>query len=69
MDGTAKLKRVTVIRNEKNWKVFDSIEGKLFEKELEDDAMLEGENRYYLRVEQEDGNMAWSSPVWVTRSG
>ncbi|MDF1860235.1 MAG: hypothetical protein P1U87_08470 [Verrucomicrobiales bacterium] len=67
VDGTAKLKRVTLIRNEKNWKVFDSIEGKLFEKELEDDAMLEGENRYYLRVEQEDGNMAWSSPVWVTR--
>jgi hypothetical protein len=29
--------------------------------------MLDGENRYYVRVEQVDGNMAWSSPVWVTR--
>lgn len=67
VDGTAKLKRVTLVRNEKNWKVFDSIEGKLFEREIEDNEMLEGENRYYLRVEQEDGNMAWSSPVWVTR--
>ena len=24
-----------------------------------------GENRYYVRVEQEDGNLAWSSPVWI----
>jgi hypothetical protein len=29
--------------------------------------MLEGENRYYVRVVQKDGNMAWSSPVWVTK--
>jgi hypothetical protein len=26
---------------------------------------MPGENRYYLRIEQTDGNMAWSSPVWV----
>ena len=26
-----------------------------------------GENRYYVRVIQRDGNMAWSSPVWVTK--
>lgn len=24
-----------------------------------------GDNRYYVRVEQEDGNLAWSSPVWI----
>jgi hypothetical protein len=24
-----------------------------------------GENRYYVRVEQEDGNLAWSSPIWI----
>ncbi len=22
---------------------------------------------YYLRVEQEDGNIAWSSPIWITK--
>ena len=32
---------------------------------LIDDAPLPGENRYYLRVEQNDGSMAWSSPVWI----
>ena len=28
---------------------------------------FEDENRYYVRVVQRDGNMAWSSPVWVTK--
>ena len=65
VDGTGKLKRVTIVRNEKNWKVFDSIEGVSLEKKITDDSPGAGENRYYIRVEQEDGNMAWSSPVWV----
>jgi hypothetical protein len=25
-----------------------------------------GESYYYIRVEQEDGELAWASPVWVT---
>jgi hypothetical protein len=28
-----------------------------------------GEHFYYVRVTQEDGNMLWSAPVWVTQSG
>lgn len=67
VDGTAPLARVTIIRNEQDWKVFDEIEGNVFETEVIDEAMREGENRYYVRVEQADGNMAWCSPVWVTR--
>ena len=27
-----------------------------------------GEHYYYVRVIQADGNLAWSSPIWVTRS-
>lgn len=65
VDGTAKLKRVTIVRNEKDWKVFDEFDGSSFEKEVTDEQPLPGENRYYLRVEQEDGNMAWASPIWV----
>jgi len=34
---------------------------------IEDPEPLPGTSRYYARVIQEDGNMAWSSPVWVTR--
>ena len=26
-----------------------------------------GESWYYARVLQEDGQLAWSSPVWITR--
>ena len=30
-----------------------------------DSGLLYHENYYYLRVTQVDGNMAWSSPIWV----
>ena len=67
VDGTSDFKRITIVRNEKDWKHFNEFEGKIFEKTFSDPKMLEGENRYYVRVIQRDGNMAWSSPVWVTQ--
>ena len=33
---------------------------------VEDPHPPRGESWYYTRIVQEDGNMAWSSPVWVT---
>ncbi len=68
VDGTATFKRITIVRNEKDWKEFRSFKGSIFEQSLTDEDMLEGENRYYVRVVQSDGNMAWSSPVWVTKT-
>ncbi len=67
VDGTGPFKRITIVRNEKDWKHFNEFDGKTFEKTISDEEMLEGENRYYVRVIQRDGNMAWSSPVWVTK--
>jgi hypothetical protein len=67
VDGTAIFKRITIVRNEKDWKEFRSFKDSTFEHSLTDEDMLEGENRYYVRVVQSDGNMAWSSPVWVTK--
>ena len=67
VDGTADFKRITIVRNEKDWKHFNEFDGTTFEKTISDEEMLEGENRYYVRVIQRDGNMAWSSPVWVTK--
>ena len=32
---------------------------------LEDETIEPGENYYYVRVEYEDGTVAWSSPIWV----
>ena len=64
IDGTAEISRVTLVRNEQNHKQWEP-KSKSFAQTFTDDAPLTGENRYYLRVEQNDGNMAWSSPVWV----
>jgi len=65
VNGTAPVKRITIVRNETNYHIG---EPNLRETQgaFTDDAPLVGENRYYLRIEQADGNMAWSSPVWVT---
>ncbi|MEM0968554.1 MAG: hypothetical protein AAGJ31_04330, partial [Verrucomicrobiota bacterium] len=68
VNGTAALKRITIVRNEQDWKVFDGLREPILEQQLTDEAPAEGENRYYLRVEQQDGNMAWCSPIWVTES-
>ncbi|MCX6856760.1 MAG: hypothetical protein NTV80_17865 [Verrucomicrobia bacterium] len=64
IDGTAAIKRVTLVRNEKNHQQWEP-NAKTFEQTFTDESPIAGENRYYLRVEQADGNMAWSSPVWV----
>lgn len=64
IDGTANIKRVTLVRNEQNYQQWEPNSPKAAET-FTDDAPLPGENRYYLRVEQVDGNMAWSSPVWA----
>jgi len=66
VDATAPIKRLTIVRNEQDWHVIDGKGAMKLEAGFNDDAPVEGENRYYLRVEQADGSMAWSSPVWVT---
>jgi hypothetical protein len=65
INGTAPLKRVTLVRNETDHKIWEPGKGE-FTDGFTDPAPLAGENRYYLRIEQTDGSMAWSSPVWVT---
>lgn len=64
IDGTAAIERVTLVRNEQNHQQWQP-DAKTFSQTFTDENALAGENRYYLRVEQSDGNMAWSSPVWV----
>jgi len=63
--GTAPLKQVTIVRNEADYKTFEP-KGKNYSTTFTDESPTEGENRYYIRVVQSDGNMAWASPVWVT---
>ncbi len=64
VDGTAAIKRITLVRNEKDFQMWEP-GAKSFAHTFVDESPKPGEDRYYLRVEQVDGNMAWSSPVWV----
>ncbi|MBL7223075.1 MAG: CehA/McbA family metallohydrolase [Candidatus Brocadiae bacterium] len=43
------------------------IEGREADFTFRDLKPLEGKSYYYVRVRQKDGELAWSSPVWVTR--
>ncbi len=64
--GTAPIRAVTIVRNEANIRRFSPKEGSQFDATFTDEEPLVGENRYYVRVEQTDGNMGWTSPVWAT---
>ena len=64
--GTAPLRAVTIIRNEVDIRRFTPKETPDFDVTFTDEEPIVGENRYYVRVEQVDGNMGWTSPVWVT---
>ncbi len=67
VEGTAPIDRVTIIRNEMDYKSFTpKSSDPAYEVTFADPEPIEGENRYYVRVIQSDGNMAWASPVWVT---
>ncbi len=64
--GTAPLAAVTIIRNEADMRRFTPKGTSDFTTIFTDERPVAGENRYYVRVEQKDGNMGWTSPVWVT---
>jgi len=74
--GTERLKAVEIIRNNRKVHTF-APEDEYAELEWEDDEFLPSVNfpaadtpgpftYYYVRVSQQDGEMAWSSPVWLT---
>jgi len=65
--GTAPLRAVTIVRNEMNIRrVVPKTTTTDLDVTFTDEEPLKGVNRYYVRVEQVDGNMGWASPVWVT---
>jgi hypothetical protein len=65
--GTAPLSRVTIVRNEEDFHLCELEENATdLESTFSDPKPINGENRYYLRIEQVDGNMGWTSPIWIT---
>ena len=64
--GTATIKRVEVIKNKKF--VYTSRPlAKQADFTFTDKDFGPGESWYYVRVMQDDGQMAWSSPIWVNK--
>ncbi|MBM3812934.1 MAG: hypothetical protein FJW20_15020 [Acidimicrobiia bacterium] len=62
--GTARLKHVEVVKN--NRVIYTAAgRGPELRFAFTDQAAGEGESYYYIRAEQQDGQLCWSSPVWV----
>jgi len=66
--GTAPLKRVTLIKNGQPCVILPG-EGQVLRTRVSDTSAADAPAFYYLRVEQEDGEMAWSSPLWFVHQG
>ncbi len=62
--GTGPLERIVLIRNNE---IVHTVEPDAQSVDLEyrDASSQRGESYYYLRAEQADGSLAWSSPIWV----
>jgi hypothetical protein len=56
--------KVFLIRNNEEYKI-DSTDKGIIEVNLEDTPIAK-DNFYYLRVVQDNGERAWSTPIWVT---
>jgi hypothetical protein len=64
--GTAPIKQIDVIKNNM---YIHKVNPNQKEAALEyvDNSAAAGESYYYVRVEQTDGQLAWSSPIWTRR--
>lgn len=65
VEGTGRLATVAVVKNNKVVHS-ESPAGTSVAAEYVDHAPTEATDFYYLRLLQQDGEMAWSSPVWVS---
>jgi hypothetical protein len=62
--GTGPLKKVVIVRD--NQYIFSNEpEGSTFQLRFKENSLSPGEHYYYVRAEQKNGNMAWSSPIWI----
>ncbi len=66
--GTASIRKAELLRHDqRGYTVAWSAEGAAEASFDFIDEDLRGEGFYYLRVEQDDGHCAWSSPIWIMR--
>ena len=66
--GTEKISQIDIIKNQEF--VFNRQKlGRDVSIEFTDSDPEPGESYYYVRVQQADGQLAWSSPIWITTRG
>jgi len=66
IEGTSRLKELQIVRSGKVLKTV-SLSERVFDEEIVDDSPLDGRSWYYVRVVQQDGAIAWGSPIWLDR--
>jgi hypothetical protein len=64
--GTGPVRKVEVIRNNEYVHTQPGGAAEVNFTYVDNDPPA-GESWYYIRVEQENGELAWASPVWVTQ--
>ena len=62
IESETPVKRVTVVKNCRDYMIIKRPEQLFFDYKAENDT-----DSYYLRVELADGRLAWTSPVFVTK--
>ncbi len=63
--GTLPIRQIDIIKNQEFVHTRHNL-GQEASFEFTDAEPSPGENYYYVRVQQVDGQLAWSSPIWVT---
>jgi hypothetical protein len=63
--GTSKIANVVIVKNNK---VVNTLTPNASKVDLNwmDNAPQAGQSYYYVRIEQDDGQLAWASPLWIT---
>lgn len=64
--GTSPIKQIDIIRNAEIVKTLP-VGQSAVQTEWTDDMFPAGENSCYVRVLQDDGELAWGSPMWIRR--
>jgi hypothetical protein len=65
VEGTAPVDKIEIVKNNK-FVFSDKPKKASVQLTYEDSDSKPGESYYYVRVQQSDGQMAWSSPMWIT---
>ncbi len=66
--GTEKIKEIIIIKNGKEYPVKHKGDKEIKVQWKDKKVDTSKENYYYVRILQEDGEVAWSSPVWTEKA-